>query len=193
MQESDEQLVRALVRGDDDALATLYERWRRPLFAFCARMLGDAESARDAVQDVFLAVRQQRGTSLELVSCRAWLFTLARHRCLNVLRRRRSRDRFAPQVEPGPPPAGPDDLLHANEEAALVRSAVAALPDELREALVLREYLGLSYREIAVVTECSEGAIKTRIHRARRELLGRLHPLVHEGDDACRAKSRNEA
>ena len=178
---TDEALVRALRDGDDHALATLYERHRHALYAYSARMLGRAEEARDVVQDVFADLHARRATLPVLRSVQAWLFTIARHRCLNALRAQRDHARLAPR---------PADVAHADasapvlagEEVALVRRALAALPDDLREALVLREYLDLPYAEIAAITECSESAVKSRLFRARQQLFERLHPVLHEGE-----------
>lgn len=178
---SDEALARALRDGDGAPLAALYERHRHALYAYCARMLARGEEARDVVQDVFAELHARRGSLPELRSVRAWLFTLARHRCLNLLRARRDHARLAPRPEPGGAADAAADVLAA-EEVALVRRALAALPDDLREALVLREYLDLPYAEIAAITGCTGSAVKSRLHRARQALFEQLHPVLHEGE-----------
>jgi RNA polymerase sigma-70 factor, ECF subfamily len=184
----DEHVVRAIVAGDAGALATLYDRYRRPLFSFCARMLGDAESARDVVQDVFLGIHERPGVLDGVRQPRSWLFTVARRRCLNGLRDRATRarlDAVTPIAIAADAVAGG---LEAGQESALVRRAIARLPDDLREVLVLREYQDLSYREIAAITEASESAVKSRLFRARQAVLEQLRPLWRQGAEPCGAK-----
>ena len=183
---SDEDLLRAFGDGDDRAYALLYDRHRRPLFLFAARMLGDGEAARDLVQDVFLALLERRGQMREVRSVRAWLFTVARNRCLTWLRQGRNRSRLdeaaAGEAAAAAAPAG-------DEDAALVRRALAELPDEQREVLILREYQDLSYREIAAIAQTTESAVKSRLFRARQALGERLRPMWPRGDEPCGART----
>jgi RNA polymerase sigma-70 factor, ECF subfamily len=184
---SDEDLLRAFGDGDERAYARLYDRHRRPLFLFGARMLGDGEAARDLVQDVFLALLERRGELRDVRSARAWLFTVARNRCLTRLRQRRTRNRLDEVVagEAADAPGPPD----SDEDAVFVRRALAELPDEQREILVLREYQEFSYREIAVIAQTTESAVKSRLFRARQALCERLRPLRSQGDEPCGART----
>ena len=185
---TDEELAGAFGRGDDRALAALYQRWRAPLFVFCARMLGQAEEARDVVQDIFAGAYERRGELAQLRSFRAWLFTVARNRCLSTLRLHRNRARL---VQSHPDPAAPAPASAAVESAddtLRVQRALAVLPPDQREALILREYQDLSYREIAEITGATESAVKSRIFRARQALCTLLRPTDSEGDPSCDAK-----
>lgn len=188
---SDEELAEALRGGDDGALAALYGRYRQALYAYCARMLERPEEARDAVQDVFLGLHERRDATPALRSVRAWLFALARNRCLNQLRERRTRERLAPAIAADAPRPAGAPAPGSGDEAALVRLALARLPAELREALVLREYHDLPYAEIADIAGCSAAAVKSRLFRARQALFEQLHPLLAEGDEPCPAKTRS--
>jgi len=183
---SDEDLLRAFRDGDDRAYARLYDRYRRPLFLFAARMLGDGEAACDLVQDVFLTLLERRGDLRDVRSVRAWLFVVARNRCLTGLRQRRTRSRLdqavAGEAAGAPGPA-------EDEEALLVRRALAELPDEQREVLILREYEDLSYREIAAIAQTTESAVKSRLFRARQALGERLRPMWSRGDEPCGART----
>jgi len=179
---TDEDLARAFGAGDDGALAALYELYRRPPFVFCARMLGHGEEARDVVQDVFAGAFGRRQEFAGLRSPRAWLFTVARNRCLSVMRRGASHARLAPAVSGATGPEAPPDALEAADDARRVRRALAELAPEQREVVVLREYQDLSYREIAEITQSTEGAVKSKLFRARQALCERLAPRPSEGD-----------
>jgi RNA polymerase sigma-70 factor, ECF subfamily len=173
---SDEELAQAFRDGDDAAFGALYERHRRSLYAFGLRMLGDAEAARDLVQDTFLGLYERRRDLAGLRSFRAWLFTVGRNRCLTWLRQRKTRERLIAGADPEPPREGPGAGLESEERSRLVRQVLAAMPPEQREVLVLREYQELSYREIAEITGTSESAVKSRLFRARQSLAGTLGP-----------------
>ncbi len=180
---TDERLASEFAHGDDAALATLYDRYRVPLFTFCSRMLADAESARDVVQDLFAGAYARRDAFGRVRSVRAWLFALARNRCLNELRRARGHARLAPALEAPPAPPATDAVVEAEEAARRVRAALIELAPEHREVLILREYLDLSYDEIAEITDASVSAIKSRLFRARQALSERLRPALSEGGD----------
>jgi RNA polymerase sigma-70 factor, ECF subfamily len=180
---SDEELADAFRSGDDEAFSTLYERHRRPLYVFAARMLGSAEAAGDLVQDTFLGIYERRHELQSLRSFRGWLFTAGRNRCLTLLRQQKTRGRLATGMDPGPQTDEPATTLESEEESRLVRRALTEMPPEHREVLVLREYQELSYREIAEVTGASESAVKTRLFRARQALAGKLRPALERGGE----------
>jgi RNA polymerase sigma-70 factor, ECF subfamily len=180
---TDEELAEELRAGDPGAFERLYERWRGPLFAFAARMLGGSEPARDAVQDTFLALWEQRHELPRVRSFRAWLFTAGRNRCLTWLRRRDTHARLDAARGPAAPAADAFAGLEAEDEVRLVRETLMGLSPEHREVLVLREYQGFSYREIAGITEATESAVKARLFRARLALAERLRPALTQGDE----------
>ncbi len=125
---SDEELAEAFRSGDDGAFSTLYERHRRSLFVFGARMLGSAEAAGDLVQDTFLGIYERRRELPGLQSFRGWLFTVGRNRCLTLLRQQKTRGRLIDGAAPAPLPDGPATALENEEESRLVRRALAAMP-----------------------------------------------------------------
>jgi RNA polymerase sigma-70 factor (ECF subfamily) len=181
---TDEELAESVRTGDEAAYASLYERYRRSLYLFAVRMLGGSEPALDLVQETFLTLWECRGEMDRVRSVRGWLFTLARNRCVSLLRKRQAHARlemFAESAIEAMEPAGRG--LESAEELRLVRLALSELPLEQREALVLREYEELSYREIAAITEASESAVKARLFRARQALAERLRPALAEGDE----------
>jgi RNA polymerase sigma-70 factor, ECF subfamily len=180
---SDEELADAFRSGDDEAFSALYERYRRPLYVFGARMLGSAEAAGDLVQDTFLGIYERRQELQSLRSFRGWLFTVGRNRCLTLLRQQKTRERLGADAGPGPRTDGPASMIESEEESRLVRRALAEMPPEHREVLVLREYQELSYREIAGITGATESAVKARLFRARQALAGRLRPALERGGE----------
>jgi len=178
---TDAELAEAFRDGDDRAFAILFDRYRRPLYLFALKMLGEADAARDLVQDVFLRIWERRGQLNRPESFRSWLFAVARNRCLSHLRQSRGQVALdeAPEsalaVEPGP------DTREVEQDVALLRRALARLTVEHREVLVLREYQELSYREIAAITEATESAVKSRLFKARQALHETLRRASAQG------------
>lgn len=180
---SDEELADAFRSGDDGAFSILYERYRRTLYVFGERMLGSAEAAADLVQDTFLGIYERRHELQSLRSFRGWLFTVGRNRCLTLLRQQKTRGRLGASADSEPQEKEPPALLESAEESRLVQRALAEMPPEQREVLVLREYQELSYREIAEITGATESAVKARLFRARQALAGMLRPALERGGE----------
>ena len=167
--------------GDEAAFAELMHRWERPVKAVIGRMVLNTAEADDLAQETFVRLWQQRDRFRAGAAFRPWILTLALNLARNRLRwwRRRpvvSLDAWTevagdPAADPSADAAG---AAEASERAASVRDAVAALPSDLREALVLFEYEGLAQAEIASIVGASPKAVETRIHRARERLRGIL-------------------
>ena len=178
---SDHDLAGAFRDGDERAFAALFERFRRPVYTFALRMLGDADAARDLVQDVFVRVWERRAQLDRPESFRSWLFAVARNRCLSQLRRGRDQVPLDEAPEAALAIAASVDGPERDQDLALLRRALAALKVEYREVLVLREYQGLSYAEIAAITDSTESAVKSRLFKARRALSGTPDPASIQG------------
>lgn len=169
--------MRRLQAGDEAALGRLMERWELPVKRVLARMVFNATEAADLAQETFVRVWQQRQRYRSEAEFRPWLFAIA----VNLARNRLRWWRRRPEVEldewneiqsaPGArSTAHGAAQLERDERAAAVRDAVAALPLELREALVLFEYEEMSQAEIAAAVGATPKAVETRIHRAREKL-----------------------
>ena len=171
---TDADLAGAFRGGDDQAFAILYERYKRAIYVFGRRMLGEPDAARDLVQDVFLRACEQRGQLHRPERFRSWIFAIARNRCLTLLRAERGRIPFEEAPAAAIAVAAPADRREGEEDALLVRRALMAMRVEDREVLLLREYLDMSYREISEVTGWTESAVKSRLFKARRALHGAL-------------------
>jgi len=180
LQISDSDLIHAVARGDELALAACYDRYRLILFGLILRILHDREEAEDVLQEVFLQVWRRAG-DFDEARGRAftWLVTIARSRALDRLRSAGSRARLGEEAAQVPR----DDVADAAQDAlksetsAVVRRALAELPDEQRTALFLAYFEGLTQTEIAARLGDPLGTVKTRMRSGMiklREMLGRL-------------------
>jgi RNA polymerase sigma factor (sigma-70 family) len=162
------------VAPEADATRALYERYANQIYRYCAHQLGSREEAEDAVQSTFLNAFRglRRGVVPELES--AWLFKIAHNVCLSRQRSTWRRGRiespadFELVEELLPAPSRRADELIGLEDV------LAQMPETQRRAILLREWQGLSYREIADELELSQGAVETLIFRARRSLASGL-------------------
>ena len=171
--DSDEALFERMRAGDMAAFDRLYDRLEGPLFGFIRVRLGDQTEAEDVLQETFLAVLRERDRAASLRSVRAWLYQVAHNLCLNRLRSRRRAGKAMEAVghaDATIDPSGPaQTALEAAERARVLSAAVERLPPTLAELYHLRAS-GLSYEEVAEITEVPLGTVKSRMH----ELVKRL-------------------
>lgn len=183
----DAELMRRVQTGDEAALGFLMQRWEVGLKAVIARVVLNAAEAEELAQETFVRVWQQRAKFRSGAEFRPWVFSIALNLARNRLRwwRRRPAVSLDEWMAPGgdatprgvlADPAGRSapETLERDERAAAVRDAIAALPLELREAIVLFEYEQMSHAEIAAVVGATPKAVETRIYRAREKLRGAL-------------------
>ena len=184
----DEELMQAFCAGNSAAFQLLFERYRQRLYRFIrAAYEPDAARAEDATQEVFLRVIRHRERFDPTRRFSTWLYTVARHYCLNEARAAARRFELVTDTPPeaaaaahgGTPPAanGPR-ALGAAELADRLRQAVAALPEPQRSAFVLREVDGLEYADVAAVLHEAEGAVRVQVHRAKARLRQLLTPYL---------------
>lgn len=174
---SNEELTQAMTdlkKGSAEAFHILYEKYNNRVYRFCLRMLGEDAAAQDAFQETFIKVYEHR-TNFRGNNFAAWLFTIARHTCLNIIRARKDSESF-------------NEEYHATSGAKFrdigakdfIEKAIQKVPINLREALILREYEECSYQEIAEILGIELSLAKVRVHRARIILRKLLIPLVKE-------------
>ncbi len=165
--------------GDQAAFRALYERYARRIYGLAYRLLGDADEAHDLTQETFLKAYCALDKTDDELHVAAWLHRIAANACLDVLRRRR-RVRWLPWEASGPdgPAAGraddPEDHLVRDETRRAVRRVLDRMAPRHRQALVLREYEGLSCAAIGARLGVSRGAVKSLLFRGRAEFR-RLH------------------
>lgn len=171
---TDEQLLRALQGGDTASLGLLVSRWEQPLYRFAYRLLLRQEDARDVCQETFLRVlskahRFRRGSRFS-----TWMYQIALNLCRDHLRRRKrwsllfAGGRSHPEDLPAPTePASSQDPARAveqREKNMAVLQALDRIPAEQREVLILKEFEGLKFREIAEILGCPESTVKSRMY-----------------------------
>jgi RNA polymerase sigma-70 factor, ECF subfamily len=181
----DKRLMAALATGDDLALNHLIERWQRPIRQFVYRSVQHEADTEDLVQETFVRVYRHRTRYEPRSKFSTWLFTIAVNLCRNHVEKQQRRrtvsldappsdDASAPAREPVSPEASPAAATVTTERAAAVRAAIAELPKDLREAVLLFEYQDLSHAEIAAIVNATPKAVETRLYRARAILRERL-------------------
>lgn len=156
--------------GDVEKLSILFERHHARLFGFCLGLLGNRETARDLVQEVFFRVLLYRESYLPDAPFGPWLYRMARNACIDHLRKGGRERPAEPDLEqPDPAPLALDDL-ESEGELRTLRAALARLPEDKRELLLLARSGSLSYEQIAGMVGCSVGTLKVRVHRALQQL-----------------------
>lgn len=176
--DADGLVLARIADGDADALGALYERYTRVLFGVVHRMTGRPDAAEEVIQDAFHSVwRQARSYSAQRGTVRTWLFAICRNAAIDWRRTRGRRIERETMMEEAAATAGEalvDDRVMARLRAERVRSVVASLPTEQREAIALAFWAGLSQREISERTGTPLGTVKSRIRLATAKLRERL-------------------
>ena len=141
--------------------------------ALATQMLGSTEDAADAVHDAFTTVlRQPQAFNPGKGSLRSWFIRVVHNRCIDQLRRRRSGSaELGDLVDPGP---GPEQSLELEQRDQALHRALGQLRNEQRQIIVLRDYMDMSYAEIADVLDILQGTVMSRLHRARLALKEEL-------------------
>jgi RNA polymerase sigma-70 factor (ECF subfamily) len=172
----DTELMRRVQHGDEAALGALMERWERPVKSVIARLVFNTREAEDLAQETFVRVWQQRERFDPAAQFRPWIFAIAVNLARNRLRWWRSRPEVSLEAwtdTSGDAATGASAVERA-ERAAAVRAAIAALPTDMREAIVFSEYEQMSHAEIAAVVGATAKAVENRVARAREKLRGKL-------------------
>ncbi|MBC8142164.1 MAG: sigma-70 family RNA polymerase sigma factor [Armatimonadetes bacterium] len=178
-------LVRAHLAGDPKAFETLFKKYQTPIFSMVTRMVR-GEEAYDLTQDVFLKALRAMPTFRGDSKVSTWLYTIARHTCLNYIRHKNvieeeslqeSQDENA-NVELVDTGFNVGKMVEVRELQRAVEDVLSTMPTEARMLLVLRDFEQLSYDEISQVTELSIVNVKSKIHRARLAFKKRFQPYL---------------
>ena len=179
---SDEQMVERALSGEPEAFGEIVRRWERRIFALSFGMLGREEDARDATQETFLAAfRNLRGFRGE-AKVSSWLHRIAVNQCITRQRRAKVRGETALEDEAEknaaifaiPADASPARTAESVERSLAVKRAVSALPTELRQVVVMKEFEELTFQEISEALELPLSTVKSRLYTALRQLQMRL-------------------
>jgi RNA polymerase sigma-70 factor, ECF subfamily len=187
---SDEELVTAHLEGRPGAFQELYERYRDRLIHFITRKTGDPDRAQDLVQEAFIRVTRHLHRFDTSKKFSTWIYTIASNLAKNELRNRSRNplvlfqtikkyweaDHRPLQFEDAG--ARPDDLYRKRYLKEVVDQCVGQLPAHHRAVFVLRELEGKSYAEIAEITGCNLGTVKSRLNRARNSFAQTIAPLL---------------
>jgi RNA polymerase sigma factor (sigma-70 family) len=174
---TDEQVLEAVGRGDDDALGVLYDRFGRLAYRLAFRILRDRALAEDAVQEAFLAVwRSADAYKRERAKPSTWILTVVHRRAVDLVRREQVRRGEPLEVAPEPSVGPVDEDAVRRDRRAAVQAALTELPGEQRQALELAYYGGLTQSELAERLGVPLGTVKSRMFAG----LGRLRELLAE-------------
>lgn len=179
----DEALVAAARTGDRRAIDLLLARYEQPIYRFGLRMCGNEESAREVLQETMIAAFKNLPGFRGDAALSTWLFQIARSFCI---KERRGAKPTTPLDEQMPDQgAAPDVQAHARQIGQTLAAAIAELPEDQREVLVLRDVEGMTAEEAASVVGVEVGALKSRLHRARLALRRRLAATLEDAPNPC--------
>ena len=174
---SDEQLMLMFRYGNRGAFELLFEKHRGGIYNFARRMLGERAGAEDACQETFLKLVGAAGRYEPSARFTTWLYTIARNCCISTLRRRDPivLDMSETVADPRPTPGSSAEM---SDVETLLEHAIGDLPEDEREAFLLRFRRHMAYQDIAEVTGRPLGTVKTHIHRARLRLAERMRDVL---------------
>jgi RNA polymerase sigma-70 factor (ECF subfamily) len=175
---SDEELERRWKKGSAPAFAVLFQRYHKRVYGFALRFTGDVHLAEDIAQRAFMNLYKKPPPGTGRARFKSLVFTVARNEAINELKKRGRRgegslDASPEGVSQGP---GPEAEAKKQEDAARMQVALATLPDDEKEIVLLRQVEGLTFREVCEVTALSRDAVRWRLakglERLREALLG---------------------
>jgi len=188
----DEDLVLRVQQGDKSAFDFLVIKYQHKIIQLVNRYVKDPSEAQDVAQEAFIKAYRALGNFRGDSAFYTWLYRIAINTAKNYLvsRSRRSSDyqvdiQDAEALENAPQLQGmetPERLLLNQEIIDTIKTVIEKLPDEMRTAIMLREFEGMSYEEIAETMDCPVGTVRSRIFRAREAIDNKLNPLLEHGD-----------
>lgn len=173
MASSDEELVARSMGGDLDSFNQLVLRWERPIYALAYRVIGREEEARDVAQETFLRAFRALSGFKGQAKFSSWLYRITLNLCRDWIRKeKRTRVSQAPEgldiielAGAATPTETIEQRIGRKDLGRAVSKAMAALPEEQRTAIILKEYHGLTFQEIADMLDCPLSTVKTRLYQ----------------------------
>ncbi len=188
----DEDLVLRVQQGDKSAFDLLVIKYQHKIIQLVNRYVKDPSEAQDVAQEAFIKAYRALGNFRGDSAFYTWLYRIAINTAKNYLvsRSRRSSDyevdvQDAEAIENAPQLQGmetPERVLLNQEIIDTIKTAIDKLPEEMRTAIILREFDGMSYEEIAEAMDCPVGTVRSRLFRAREAIDNKLNPLLEHGD-----------
>lgn len=182
---NESELVSKAQHGDRNAFSELVRTHANRVLGVVYRMCGDSQLAEDAAQETFIQAWLRMKSYRHQSSFRNWLYRIAVHTAIDMLRKEK---RILPDaietLKLVDISAGPELIVVNTEHAEVIRNAVVVLPDASRAVLVLREYEGLSYQEIADTLDIPVGTVMSRLNYARKLLRGKLEVALFQYAEA---------
>ncbi|MBI2833936.1 MAG: sigma-70 family RNA polymerase sigma factor [Acidobacteria bacterium] len=199
MARTDEELVARSIGGDTDSFNQLVLRWERPIYALAYRVIGREDDARDVCQETFLRAFRALGGFKGQAKFSSWLYRIALNLCRDWIRRERRSPivRARDDVDPlrllveDTVSESVEQIVTRKDVSRLIARAMARLPEEQRAAIILKEYHGLTFQEIANLLGCPLSTVKTRLYQGLTVLRRELEQTgVRATSDALGAASR---
>jgi RNA polymerase sigma-70 factor (ECF subfamily) len=183
MEISDDQIIERTLAGETDAFGMIVRRWERPIYGLSLRMLGRDEDARDVCQETFLAAFRNLQKFRGDAKFSSWLYRIALNACHSRLRGQTSaamqsidyEDDEGRRYEIADLEAGHlAERLHRDQRAVLVRRALQALPAEMRQVIIMKEYEELTFAEISEIMQLPVSTVKSRLYTGLAQMRARL-------------------
>jgi len=196
-QDALEALIQRCLQGDQAAWEAIVRQHWRKVFNVAYKFVAKHEEAEDLTQEIFIKVFKSLDTFDRRANFQTWLISVSRNLCIDhyrsVRKERETIDRAVDtsDIAPASPDPGPIAALEQRDRVVLLRQALAALPETLRTAVLLRDIQELSYQEIADQLQLPEGTVKSRINRGRTELARQIRKL--RGEDYSPSGSSSNA
>jgi RNA polymerase sigma-70 factor, ECF subfamily len=183
---TDEQIVELAVSDNPNAFGEIVKRWERKIFALCFGMLSREEDARDAVQETFIAAFRNLKNFRGDAKVSSWLHRIAVNQCLTKHRRTkvRAENYLEDELESNqhvfalPESNSPSRRFEQNEMNLKVRNAVSALPEDLREVIVMKEFQDMTFQQISETLELPLSTVKSRLYTALKQLRMKLSAVA---------------
>lgn len=179
-QETDEKLVEMALADDQEAFGEIVRRWERKIFALCYGMLGRDEDARDAAQETFISAYRNLKNFRGEAKVSSWLHRIAVNQCLTRVRRAKTRNESPLENEDESSSMFasvsklPSGEAEQRERIETVRKAVVALPPDLKQVVVMKEFEEMTFQEISETLEIPLSTVKSRLYTALKQLRLRL-------------------
>ncbi|HVE55549.1 MAG TPA: sigma-70 family RNA polymerase sigma factor [Pyrinomonadaceae bacterium] len=179
---TDEQLVELAVGDEPDAFGEIVRRWERKIFALCFGMLSREDDAKDAAQETFIAAYRNLPNFRGEAKVSSWLHRIAVNQCLTKQRRTKTRsetflddeNNAEERVFIAPVHQSPARITEQNERLSHVRQAVHALPADLRQVIVMKEFEEMTFQEISETLDLPLSTVKSRVYTALKQLRMKL-------------------